>query len=348
MIELITGVPGAGKTLNTIARVDKEHGQDRQIYYRGIADLQLPWIELSDQEAREWYTLPSGSVIVIDEAHQVFPMRSPNAAVPEGISRMDTHRHGGYDILLITQQPKRLDFQARGYVGRHFHYERAFGWEATRQIEWQECVDDPKDYHRRQEAQISRVNFPKNYYNQYKSAEIHTIKKRVPKKALWFFGAVLGTATASVIAYNSVMERTETKEPAPIQASEPFSADQYRSIPIDGPGQHRRDTNKLAFSERWQPRNRDMPWSAPIYDELTEVKTFPRPQCMRKEKTRRCICWTQQATPLDMSQRMCNQIVNFGWFNPFKDESPHAAAQGEREAQPRHPGGEAVSASWSF
>ena len=346
MIELITGVPGAGKTLNTIARVDKEYGQDRQIYYRGIADLQLPWTELSDQEARDWYELPTGSVIVIDEAHQVFPMRSPNAAVPDGISRMDTHRHGGYEILLITQQPKRLDFQARGYVGSHRHFERAFGWEATRELHWQECVDDPKDYHRRQEAQISRVNFPKNYYNQYKSAEIHTIKKRIPKKAWVFLGAILFTSSAAVVAYNSVMSRTESDPDQVTQNPAPFSPEQYRPVPT-GPALRHHDLDpQPSYGSEWIPRVKDMPWSAPMYDQVTEVKTYPRPQCIRFEARQICICFTQQATRLEMSQRTCNEIVAGGWFDPFKAETEPQPTQGGGEAQPQAPGG--VQASWSF
>ena len=334
MITLITGVPGAGKTLNTIKWVSENYGDDRQIYYRGIAGLTLDWVELSDEEAKEWYTLPKGAVIVIDEAHQVWPMRSPSAKLPEGVSRMDTHRHGGYDIFLITQMPKRLDFQARSYVGLHHHYERAFGWESTRRMEWQECVDDPKDYHRRQEAQISRVNFDKKYYEKYKSAEVHTVKKRVPKKAIWLLGAVAFTATAAVIAYDSVTSRSEMPEET--RETEEFDSTQWEPISVGSPPGQTSDSFDISYSQRWTPRIPDVPWSAPAYDELTTVKSYPRPQCVHFEVKDVCQCYTQQATPLEISYPSCMQIVHGGYFNPFIEDSALEPAAGGAEAQPAH------------
>ena len=341
MITLITGVPGAGKTLNTIRMVDKEHGETRPIYYRGIRDLKLPWTELDDDQSRNWFDLPEGSVIVIDECHQIWPMRSPSTKLPEGVSRMDTHRHGGYDIYLITQQPKRLDFQARGYVGRHLHYERAFGHEATRQLEWQECVDDPKDYHRRQEAQTSRIKFDKKYYEAYHSAEVHTFKKRVPKAAYFFGAAITAVLVFGGVFYNSVMARTENPPESTFDQGQngvaTFSPSQYAPINTTPDPATLADTPELAYAEQWLPRNPDMPWSAPMYDGVTEVKTFPRPQCMRSDLTLICHCFTQQATIMDVSEEMCHQIVDNGWFNPYRDETEPEPQQGGREASPPPP-----------
>ena len=52
MFTLVTGAPGSGKTSHVIAKY--KDVTDRPIYQRGIRDLQLPWTELSDEEAREW------------------------------------------------------------------------------------------------------------------------------------------------------------------------------------------------------------------------------------------------------------------------------------------------------
>jgi len=81
MIEQITGLPGAGKTLITLARVKElAEKENRQVYYNGITDLKLPWIELDKGE--DWYKVPPGSIVVIDEAQRVFRPRGAGAQVP--------------------------------------------------------------------------------------------------------------------------------------------------------------------------------------------------------------------------------------------------------------------------
>ncbi|WMU51306.1 hypothetical protein [Pseudomonas aeruginosa] len=80
--------------MNAIREIDIEHQPDpddptkrlhkdpdnpdlppRTIYYYGIPDMKLDrlkskWVEFDTPE--EWYNLPDGSVIVIDEAQRVF------------------------------------------------------------------------------------------------------------------------------------------------------------------------------------------------------------------------------------------------------------------------------------
>lgn len=324
MITFITGIPGAGKTLNTIKRVlDENKDTERPIYYRGIQDLQLPWVEISAEECHKWFDYPEGSIFVIDECQQVWPNRSNNKPVPESVARLDTHRHRGYDFYIITQKPTMVDFGVRGFAGRHYHYERGFGREGTRQLEFQRAVDDTQDYHTRQEAQVTRVKFDKSIYKLYKSAEIHTVKPRIPKQAYYFAAAILGTVALGAYAYDSIMGRTEQDDARAI-VSDQFTPDQYRPITT---GQHRKTRNSdeimtvQDFADHWTPRIPDLPHSAPAYDQLLEVKTFPRPQCVRHERSGRCRCFTQQATPLDISPEHCSRMVDNGWFNPYREEN---------------------------
>jgi len=51
MIEQVTGLPGAGKTLITLTRVKEiSERENRPVYYNGIPELKLPWIELDKGE----------------------------------------------------------------------------------------------------------------------------------------------------------------------------------------------------------------------------------------------------------------------------------------------------------
>jgi zona occludens toxin len=326
VITLLTGVPGSGKTLNAIRMVDKEWGEsNRDIYYRGIRELSadLGWTEISDSDLQNWWTFPDGSIFVIDEVQQVWPRRSPNHPAPEAVSRLDTHRHRGFDFYIISQKPKNFDFEIRGYVGRHLHFERGYGREGTRQLEWQTACDDPDDYHRRQEANVTRIKFDKSYYSKYHSAEVHTFKKRIPKQFYVFGGAVFLTLFAFGFAFNNIMSRMD--EPQSAQSVNPLT-DQTNSdsglfsgLPTGSPNREQVKTTEEYLAER-VPRIEGMDWSAPIYDGVIEVKTWPRPQCIRSERTLQCKCYTQQATPLDVPQELCDSVVDGGFFDHTREE----------------------------
>jgi hypothetical protein len=87
------------------------------------------------------------------------------------------------------------------------------------------------------------------------------------------------------------------------------------------------------YQAKYIPRITDLPHTAPVFDKLTQVKTFPRPQCLYRWRNNVCKCYTQQATPLDVSHDMCMHIVKNGWFNPFKEESSEPA-ESERGTRP--------------
>lgn len=344
MITLITGVPGAGKTLNTIKRVVNEAG-DRAVYYRGIRGLTLPWNEISDQQAADWQSLPDGSVVVIDEVQDIFPPRSPNKSEPPGVKALDKHRHRGFDFYFITQKPKGFDHSVRGYCGRHFHYERAFNRNSTRELEWQKAVDDPQDYHTRKDAQTTRVNFDKKYFDVYKSSEIHTHKPRMPKAAYIAVAALFSVAVLAAFGYSSIMDRIDPDE----NMAEIYKNGSDSDGLLQNIGNPTRRNSPLSADEylqSWSPRIKNVPYSAPAYDKLTVVKTFPRPQCILHIRKSQCRCYSQQATPLDIDPSTCNSIVRSGWFNPFLEEGTDGArgVEGRRDApQPPAPSLDASS-----
>ena len=332
MLTLITGLPGAGKTLNALQIVEKEKG-DRPVFYRGIKQLTLDWTEIQDEEVHNWNTYPEGTIFVIDEAQQIWPNIAHSKQSPKSVMQLDTHRHRGYDFYVITQQPTLIDFRLRKFVNRHLHFERAFGRHATRQLEWQQVENDPRDYHARQEAEISRVRFKKTFYDKYHSAEVHTHKPRIPKKAIWFLAAILFTGGAFTYAYNNIVDRAPVFDRTPIEV-ETDTQDWSRLMP--GGNDIKLPETTSEYVDRFTPRIPDLPWSAPAYDELTEVKTYPRPQCILHVRTDNCSCFTQQASPLTISQTQCKFYVKNGYFNPFKEER-EGWAEGQALAPPAPP-----------
>lgn len=197
MIILFTGVPGSGKTLRVVSELkklrDTEEGSQRPIFTNisGLSDiLQCAVLELP----REWYKLPAGSLVVIDECQRHFPPRGSGAAVPEYIQLFDTHRHSGLDVWLITQHPKLIDSFIRNLVGRHYHGYRPFGLSSAVWSQWEQVNDNPAAVTK---PLTQKITYDKSIFELYKSAEIHTHKRSLPWKklvALAFFAvAALGS-----------------------------------------------------------------------------------------------------------------------------------------------------------
>lgn len=328
MLKLITGLPGAGKTLNVIHEASQI--QDRPVYYFGIELTEkgknaLGWIEMDD--GKKWNECPTGSVIIIDECQQVFRNRHPNSEPPAHVSPLETHRHKGYDFYLMTQHPKLIDFEVRRLTGAHVHLVRPFGMERATVLEWAKVRDDfDTSYARSEAASSTSKPYPKEIFEYYKSAEVHTVKRRIPKKMYFVAALVIGLLLAIYAAVQVVgsigSAVTESlpgamKEALPSNSEKPgFTAS--RSSPIDE-AYEKNEVLKLEYIMALQPVIPGKPETAPIYHGIQEPQTFPRLQCLIFGKT--CLCYTQQATRyLEISQRACRERVHHGSFNPTRPD----------------------------
>jgi len=228
MITLRTGLPGASKTLfalyDYVVRPPDGAAPTREVFVSGVSGLdldRLPGVVVLEEPTR-WMDCPAGSLVVIDEAQRVFRGRPPGAPVPEHVAALETHRHLGIDLVLITQDPMLLDAHVRRLVGEHFHFKRAFGFNAATQFRWQECKQDPREYHAKKEAEKTRRRFPKKIYSYYKSAEIHTVKKKIPFRAWLTLGFLLLVLPIGYYVYYRVSHIASSalgKHPSPAKTS---------------------------------------------------------------------------------------------------------------------------------
>ena len=208
MITIRTGLPGAGKTLfsiyDYIARPPLGAAPVREVYVSGIdlvPDL-LPFTPLD--EPTRWMDCPAGSLVVIDESQRFFRNRPPGAPVPDYVAALETHRHLGIDLVLITQDPMLIDKHVRRLAGEHFHAKRTFGLSSITMYRWQRCVDDPLDFHTKKEAEKVRRTYPKKIYKCYKSAEIHTVKRKIPFRVWLTFLILLALGPLGWFVYHHV------------------------------------------------------------------------------------------------------------------------------------------------
>ena len=213
MIYLITGVPGSGKTLYAVSTLVKKLAEqrpkrqgveiERRICVDNIKDLLIPHEMLcplvlndrdelvkEDENGQGVWNWPDwckpGDVIVIDEVQRHWRPRGMGVKPAREIQALETHRHLGIDLVIITQNPMLIDQNVRRLIGRHQHVRRLFGMQRAVIYDWDGCS---VDVHRTKSATTSFFNYPKSAYNLYKSSELHT--KQHQKIPLWLVVPVM-------------------------------------------------------------------------------------------------------------------------------------------------------------
>lgn len=337
MIELITGLPGNGKTLYTISQVRAQaERENRQVFYHGIPDLTLNWEKLEDPT--KWAEVPPNSIVVIDEAQKTFRNRSLGSTPPKFVTDLETHRHLGIDLVMITQHPSLIDPAVRRLAGRHRHMVRIWGTEASTVHKW-DAVKDNCDKSRA-DSDKTKWAFDKSVYSLYKSAEVHTMKRSIPGRVKMLMG--LSVVFVCLVGYMVYYLKSKTQPPptsAPAVAASSGGAitspgqTPYASAPVDPEEDLRR------FVHREQPRIVGLPHTAPKYDQITEPTRAPVPAaCIQKGTATsgnvECKCFTQQATPMAVEFNMCMEFARNGYFQDFDPdrdrEHSDRAATGER------------------
>lgn len=227
MITVITGTPGAGKTLYAITKlllpligthvpVTDEDGvvtlHPRVIYtnIRGLL-IEHELIDAGDNQGlRDWHTWAKpGAVIVFDEFQKAWPPRPNGSKVPEDIQALDTHRHMGVDFVLITQNVINTDRHVHGLVGRHLHVRRMANTHMCIVYEWDHCS--------RQLLYAKSLNkqpwrYSKKVFKLYRSADAHTKQPRKIPGLVWFILAgVIGMAYLGPNAYHRLQDRIAGK-----------------------------------------------------------------------------------------------------------------------------------------
>lgn len=321
MLILITGLSGAGKTLYALQFVQKMASDgNRPVFYSGIKDLALPWTEI---DPTQWPKVPDGSIVVIDECQRVFRPRMHGTDVPKHVSELETHRHHGIDIVLITQHPMLLDANARRLVGLHFHVVRKFGFQASTIHEWNSVKENCDK--NREGSQRHEWTYPKDLYSVYKSAEIHTHKARLPMRLVLLVVALVSIPIGIWYAYRTVQHKGDAKpveaRAAPAAASAPFT-------PIGAGAESHLSTPQ--YLETLRPRISGLQFTALRYDDVTKPVRAPYPAaCI--QTTSRCGCYTQQGTVLDVPDKLCRALVEKGFFKDWQDQDERdALAQKDR------------------
>ena len=235
MQTLISAPPRTGKSLycmSLIYQLSRKHPNRR--IYTNIIGMNYPGvltINSTPEKPFDWRDLPDGSIVFFDEAHE-HPAFSAQDLL--GTARTDAekkrkaeildigdsltlHGHFGFDIYLITQNPKLLREQVRAACSVHYVMRRLWGLDVAMIYEFAEVQTYFANATRKQALSVKRFRYPKNLYKYYVSSNVHNIQKRVPLLYMSFFAIpvlifAMGYSKASDTGFFGLFEKDKQAE----------------------------------------------------------------------------------------------------------------------------------------
>ena len=331
MIYLTTGGNGAGKTLLTLKDVrEQQLKENRPVYFHGFKAKQvlLDW-GWQEFDPKKWQDLPDGSICVMDECQNEFPAKI-QGELPDYINAVAQHRRRrGFDFWMITPHPSLIHLNIRRLIESpswHRHLKRTAGAAMVSEIKFNFAEVKCEQPGSGARGVVSMRAYPKEVYDWYESASLHTGNVSIPKQ-VWLLAACAILVPLMIwLAYSKVVANVskQSKPSASVVGGAPAKlADSQQSS-------SQRDRPKLTRDEyiaERRPRLPDFAHTAPAYDEVTRPIVAPYPAaCVQMGN--RCDCYTQQGTLLRVSAEACHQIVRHGFFVDWGQSQ-----QGQQQSQ---------------
>lgn len=336
MITLLTGKPGTGKTAYAVKMLLEDKTLEGRPIYTNITGLKLPHFPIDAAWMQQWHkNAPPEAFILFDECQDVFLPRHPSREPPDFVNELTKHRKDySVDFFLITQKPTFIDFMVKGLAQRHIHI-RETG--LSRMVHESPEVVDFDDKSVREVASSTPYVLPKQVFDLYISAQVHTKKqrRRLPLAFYVFVGALLLAVGIGVYIYQSRL--------APVIAGvsgEAVEGEQSGGVPpparLDG-ARVAPPTVPASIVEATTPTDPRNPLSAPLYAAV--VPPVVAPEVVGCVASRRaCTCYSQQSTPIWMPDDQCRQRAAGLYFDPYRQSAP---MQLERAGTMRGTGGAA-------
>ena len=326
MLYLRTGANGSCKTLFTLKDVrEKQLKENRPVCWNGRFKLKP---EIAEKfgwkliEFKDWQEQQDGTIFLIDECHNDMPKRSNGSAVPPYINGLAEHRARGFDFFLLTQHPANIDsFVTKliGAPGWHQHLKRVAGGSSlTSVLQWDAVNNQCEKNGSGKTAQTSMRSQPKDVYEWYDSAELHTAKIKIPKAMFVVAIAVIAVPALMWGTFKMLNKNVERIAGGPAAA-----ASAPASVPVDvaayrGTDNKPRPLTNKEYAAAHLPRFEGLPHTAPRYDEVTKPTIAPMPAACLQSLSGGCKCYTQQGTLIAATpEEICRSIVRNGYFVDF-------------------------------
>jgi zona occludens toxin (predicted ATPase) len=234
-LKLVTAPPGTGKTLLLIKMIFEYLKEGRRVY-SNIDQLKIEevlpipnnadWRDLPDgsvviyDEAQEHAAFSKQDLTRFEDFVEPIQLQSETLtayrervrnfkrqydirkrayllSIEDIASSLQTHRHYGFDIILATQAGSLLNSLTLDIVGEHYHLNRPFGMKANVLMFWRRYVSNPDSSESIARVEWKkRINFNKNFFHLYRSANVHTHKSNFPFKYVLVLLIVLSLLAA--------------------------------------------------------------------------------------------------------------------------------------------------------
>jgi zona occludens toxin len=205
MLTVITGSPGAGKTANVVERflmplAAKDWQEDaitsegekvvvKRRVFTNINGLLLEHEKIDADDLMKWQDwVKPGDLIVFDEVQKPWPLTGANKEQPKCITELETHRHYGIDMILMTQHPMLINAAIVRLAGQHLHIRKLgnsrfatiYEWDGVSRTLLYKNAFAKKPWRRSRAAEQA-----------YRSSSLHTKQKRAVPTVLFVIVACL-------------------------------------------------------------------------------------------------------------------------------------------------------------
>lgn len=368
-IELITGLPGTGKTAMLVERIMMEGAKKnaRPLVAMGINGLQpglcevlddpKKWSEITDREQGpcrcpliggdmvngefppHTHRIPHGALIFVDEAWKWFGHLhdASRQATPRHVLDLAEHRHMGVDFVWTSQGPNQIYPFARALVQAHTHAVRRFGTQFIDLFKWEELNEDVKSVSKRENAQRTTRTIPKESFGRYTSAQEHTIKASVPWKVWALPFILLAAILCGWLAYAKLKSFSSAGQGTEAGADGLPAAPPSASGVASNRAERGEPETAAEYAARHMPRFATMPHTAPVFDDRS-VTADPLLICTSTDggytaqdeyRGPECQCMSEQGTRYQISDAQCREVAR--WGQPY---NPYRARSEAAESQP--------------
>lgn len=353
-ISLLTGLPGSGKSLRCVQRIAQLVEKGEHVFVCNLNGIKVPGIS-TWEDPLKWEQLPKGAILFVDEAQHFFPARRAGEPHP-AVRALSTIRHLGVRLVLVTQQPDFLDSYVRGLVGFHEHLYRTSGKSNTFIFRNNQVMENVRLPFKRIKNTYDheKWSLPEKYFAYYTSAELHTMKYRMPallRRVLMILPiAALMFGVSGYLVFQDTMFAKKEAEPA--GSGEASSATAAADDAPPDAVSTKAPRNAEQYAQEQIPRLVNAPWSAPVFDDVNRASAKPELFCAASEAgtgangerlDESCSCLTEQGTRYMLPESDCRYIARYGQaYNPYREPEPTQAAQqpqqpGEREDKSKRP-----------
>lgn len=273
--------------------------------WQHVNDPKRPGEFLHKRGIHHWHEWAKpGDFLFLDEFQKAWPPRANGAPVPPDIQALDTHRHMGVDMVLITQNCNNIDRHVLGLVDRHLHIRRFGNMPAAVVYEWDHAS---RALLYRNAITKKPWRYDKKVFKLYKSAELHTKQARNIPGLVWFMAvgliafAILGPTVYARIQDRIHPEQAKKAEPETLIIEDPVQMAQDQAQTAEEPAG---DATPAAPAQNA---------SEPVFSGCIAAKTA-------------CVCYTNTGLKVEKPPQACPDVmasapVQLGTVKPQRDYS---------------------------